>query len=252
MCVSDRCRHLFPRAALTLAWLLALLLGLLVTGASTGSAASPSDVHWVWPLAPRPIVLSGFDPPDQPWLPGHRGVDLAGTPSQRVRSAGAGEVSYAGDLAGIGVVVVSHGDLRTTYQPVRATVEVGTSVSAGEQIGRLKATGSHCAPEACLHWGLLRGQAYLDPLSLVGAGPVRLLPLGDDARIGSYPVTAGPRGAAPHEPAGPANDDQRWAWPAVVGGLAAVGSGWVLYQRTGGRPTPAGAPADRPPAGARW
>lgn len=35
---------------------------------------------------------------------------------------------------------------------------------------------SHCFPRACLHWGWLRGETYLDPLELVGAGPVRLVP----------------------------------------------------------------------------
>ena len=41
----------------------------------------------------------------------------------------------------------------------------------------LSRSSSHCFPEACLHWGLLQGEAYLDPLSLVGGGPIRLLPL---------------------------------------------------------------------------
>ena len=44
-------------------------------------------------------------------------------------------------------------------------------------IGHLAAPGSHCPPRACLHWGWLRGETYLDPLRLVGAAPVRLLPL---------------------------------------------------------------------------
>jgi len=30
---------------------------------------------------------------------------------------------------------------------------------------------------ACLHWGLLQGDVYLDPLALLGLGRVRLLPL---------------------------------------------------------------------------
>jgi hypothetical protein len=29
---------------------------------------------------------------------------------------------------------------------------------------------------ACLHWGLRSGALYLDPLILLGLGPVRLLP----------------------------------------------------------------------------
>ena len=44
-------------------------------------------------------------------------------------------------------------------------------------MGTLELPGSHCFPRACLHWGWLEGETYLDPLRLVGAGPVRLLPL---------------------------------------------------------------------------
>jgi hypothetical protein len=80
-------------------------------------------------------------------------------------------------LAGRGVVVVDHGDTRTTYEPVAAGASVGDTVPGGAPIGRLTLTGSHCFPRACLHWGWLRGETYLDPLDLVGAGPVRLLPL---------------------------------------------------------------------------
>jgi len=77
------------------------------------------------------------------------------------------------------VVVVGHGSTRTTYEPVTATVGVGDRVDAGQVIGRLELFGSHCFPRWCLHWGLIEGrQHYLDPLTLVGAAPVRLLPLG--------------------------------------------------------------------------
>ncbi len=54
---------------------------------------------------------------------------------------------------------------------------VGDRVGAGDQIGTLTLPGSHCFPRACLHWGWLRGETYLDPLRLLGAAPVRLLPL---------------------------------------------------------------------------
>jgi hypothetical protein len=73
-------------------------------------------------------------------------------------------------------VVVSHGATRTTYEPVEPSVQVGELVEAGAVLGALQRAGSHCAPATCLHWGLLEGEAYRDPLSLVGAGPVRLLP----------------------------------------------------------------------------
>jgi murein DD-endopeptidase MepM/ murein hydrolase activator NlpD len=104
-------------------------------------------------------------------------VDLLGTPGQSVRAALPGTVTWAGPLAGRGVVVVDHGGTRTTYEPLIPTVAVGVTVPAGGQLGTLALPGSHCFPRACLHWGWIEGETYLDPLLLVGAGPVRLLPL---------------------------------------------------------------------------
>ncbi|HWB68172.1 MAG TPA: peptidoglycan DD-metalloendopeptidase family protein [Mycobacteriales bacterium] len=143
-----------------------------------GPTAAPAG--WRWPLPPPVRVVRGFDPPAEPWLPGHRGVDLAGRPGERVLAAGAGVVSFAGAVANVGVVSVASGQLRTTYQPVRPQVRVGQRVAAGDVLGHLVVAGSHCAPAACLHWGLLRGGVYLDPLALVGRARVRLLPLHRD------------------------------------------------------------------------
>ncbi|WP_243708866.1 M23 family metallopeptidase, partial [Actinomadura sp. GC306] len=93
-------------------------------------------------------------------------MDLAGRPEQPVLAAGAGRVSYAGRLAGRGVVAIDHGMLRTTYLPVRPSVQVGGRVTPGARIGVLEAGRSHC-PAPCLHWGLRRGVLYLNPLDLV-------------------------------------------------------------------------------------
>lgn len=136
-----------------------------------------------WPLRPEPTVVEVFDPPATPYGPGHRGVDLLGRAGQSVHAALGGTVTYAGRLAGRGVVVVDHGATRTTYQPVEASVAVGASVAAGGALGRLSLPGSHCFPRACLHWGWIEGKTYLDPLDLVGAGPVRLLPLWRDEPV---------------------------------------------------------------------
>lgn len=139
-------------------------------------APAPSS-RWEWPLAGRPRVLRGFAPPAQPWLAGHRGTDLSASPGAEVRAAGAGTVGYAGPLADRGVVTVLHpGGLRTTYLPVHPSVRRGQMVATGEMIGTLQDVPGHC-PSACLHWGLLRDRAYLDPLLLLGHGQVRLLPL---------------------------------------------------------------------------
>ena len=157
---------------------LVLLMGLLAGSLWPASrAVASTDPVGEWPLRPAPQVVAGFDPPETTWGPGHRGVDLSGTPGQRVRAALPGTVSFVGTIAGRGVVVISHGETRTTYEPVTTTLGRGEPVSAGEVIGSLGLPGSHCFPRACLHWGWLRGETYLDPLRLVGGGPVRLLPL---------------------------------------------------------------------------
>jgi hypothetical protein len=130
----------------------------------------------MWPLAPRPEVVAGFDPPTTPYGPGHVGVDLLGWPGQPVTSVAAGFVTFAGRVAGIPVVSVQHGGERSTYQPVVAAVTRGDAVAAGQLIGTLSNAGSHCLPLTCLHLGRRLGETYLDPLELLGGGPVRLLP----------------------------------------------------------------------------
>ena len=132
-----------------------------------------------WPGA-DPHVTRRFDPPPQPWLAGHRGVDLAAPPATPVRSAAAGTIVFTGLVAGRGVVSVAHpGGLRTTYEPLSAgPLRVGDTVAAGEEIGRLAPGHPGCPSAACLHWGLRRGEVYLDPLSLLDPPEVRLLPMG--------------------------------------------------------------------------
>ncbi|WP_262281979.1 M23 family metallopeptidase [Micromonospora sp. MA102] len=156
---------------------------------SGAPAAGVPAGRFRWPLAGTPRVARRFDPPPEPWLPGHRGVDLAARPGVGVRSAGAGVVLFAGMVAGRPVVTVGHANgLRTTYEPVLPGPAAGARVAAGAAIGLLTAGHPGCVAAACLHWGLRRGEEYLDPLALLGLGPVRLLPLD--------PPPAGPAGQA--------------------------------------------------------
>jgi hypothetical protein len=148
-------------------------------GPLTPAASPPTSGGWLWPLAGTPVVSRPFQAPRTAYGPGHRGVDLAAPPDASVLAAGTGVVSFAGYIAGVGVVAVTHpGGLRTTYEPVAPLVRAGTRVGAGEPVGRLLAGHGDCGPGRwCLHWGVLRGSVYLDPLTLVRRGPVRLLPL---------------------------------------------------------------------------
>jgi len=149
-----------------------------LAGTWTGSTSVARAPGWDWPLAGRPEVVRPFDPPPVRWRPGHRGVDLAGEPGEPVLAAGAGVVAFAGVVAGRGVVSVDHaGGLRTTYEPVSASVRIGDVVGLGAPLGTLDSGHPGCPTAACLHWGLRRGDVYLNPLLLVQPLRVRLKPL---------------------------------------------------------------------------
>ncbi len=144
----------------------------------TGAALGSAGPAWHAPLD-GPLTLGrGFSPPSSPYGPGHRGIDLVAAPGAQVRAAGRGIVSFAGMIAGRGVTTISHGSLRTTYEPVDPAVTTGQTVAAGETIGRLVAGHPGCPADACLHWGLREGARYLDPLGLLRRRPPRLLPIG--------------------------------------------------------------------------
>ena len=175
-----------------------LLAMVLAMAACPGAAAAARTGGWVWPLDPIPRVVHPFQAPSSPYGPGHRGVDLAGTVGQSVLAIGAGTVSFAGSVAGRGVIAVDHGALTSTYQPVTALVAAGATVRAGQPIGVLQLVHSHCAPDACLHLGVKRGDRYLDPLTLFGPRPVRLKPLtglgGDGPQPPEQQMVQSPRG----------------------------------------------------------
>ncbi len=180
--------HLFP--ALTLAS--ALLAGTaplspspaVPAAASVPAAESPwrgaleargTATRWASPIDP-PHVLRPYAPPERNWLPGHRGLDLATTAGHAVRAAGDGVITQAGSIAGRGVVVISHGALRTTYEPVTASVRRGQAVVVGQVIGVISTGTGHCGDGSCLHLGLRRGAQYLDPTLLLGRRRAILVP----------------------------------------------------------------------------
>lgn len=202
---------------------------LLVLSISAGPAQAATSSGWQWPLAGVPAVLRPFQPPPGPYAAGHRGVDLAAATGAAVLAAGQGVVGFAGMVAGRGVVTVVHGALKTTYEPVTAAVRAGQPVSGGQQIGRLQPPTGHCGPgRSCLHWGLLRGSVYLDPLALLGRTHSVLLPM-----WGQHP---------PHA-SGAVTD-------GVVGGVVAHGAAGV--HAVTDRPPAANSGRPPDPAGSSW
>ncbi len=160
----------------------ALMAAVVASGLVWAGPVAAIDGRLAWPLRPRPEVTRNFDAPTPDWERGHRGVDLAGTPGQRVLAAAEGTVVFAGELAGRSVVSIAHpGGLRTSYEPVRPTVVRGQRVGAEAVIGALAAGHPGCPRSACLHWGAMWGPAsradYVDPLGLVVTTPIRLKPI---------------------------------------------------------------------------
>lgn len=175
------------RLELLLPTLAALLVTFLTPAPAPAPIAAPVPAPAsTWPVGSRPAVVRGWSPPATAYGAGHRGVDLTAAAGSALRAVAPGRVSFAGRVAGRGVVAVEldgTGDppLRTTYEPVRATVKKGDTVTAGASVGVLERPTGHC-PTSCLHWGLLRARTYLNPLTLLPPwllhhGPSRLLPL---------------------------------------------------------------------------
>ncbi|MCX4983762.1 murein hydrolase activator EnvC [Streptomyces sp. NBC_00572] len=137
----------------------------------------------LWPVGPPPPeILRGWQPPPGPYAAGHRGVDLAAPPGTQVLAPIDGTVTFAGPVGGRGALTLTlpatgTPPLRTTFTPVTPLVTTGTRVRAGTPIARVT-PGTHC-PRNCLHWGLLRGDQYLNPLLLTKRVPARLLPVED-------------------------------------------------------------------------
>ncbi len=140
--------------------------------------AALADARYRAPLPGPIVVLRRFEPPPTPYSAGHRGVDLGAPRGSLVLAASAGRVSFAGRVAGRGVVVIAHDDgIRTEYEPVVPLVSAGQVVTGGQPVGRVRGTHDDQPPDRCLHWGARRGNEYIDPLLLLRPlGPVRLLP----------------------------------------------------------------------------
>lgn len=128
-----------------------------------------------WPLQQTKIV-GQYDAPDQPWLPGHRGVDLLTSPQNAILAPADGSIAFSGVVAGKSVVTIRHdgslSNLTSTFEPAVAEKKTGTHVSKGERFAHVEGNSDHCADQ-CLHWGLKAADhSYADPTSK--AKPMRV------------------------------------------------------------------------------
>ena len=104
----------------------------------------------------------------------HMGLDLAGAVGAPVLAPDRGVVALIGDFYYAGnAVYIDHGaGLVTAYFHLSAVdVAQGDTVSAGDRIGRVGATGRVTGPH--LHWVARYGAVTVDPSTLLDIGPVR-------------------------------------------------------------------------------
>jgi len=116
-------------------------------------------------------VIDPFRPPDEPWLPGNRGIEYETRPGEVVRASADGVVTFAGSVAGSFFVTVRHdGTLVTT---------VGFVGSVIVSVGDLVQQGSALAVAGdSIHFTARRSGEYIDPELLYQrfAVVVRLVP----------------------------------------------------------------------------
>jgi murein DD-endopeptidase MepM/ murein hydrolase activator NlpD len=119
-----------------------------------GSAPSYSGGRLAWPMPGHRII--------QYYRSGHHGLDIAAKTGDKVYSAAAGTVVYAGwkNNGGGYVVWVNHGNgLYTTYNHLsRVLVSRGQGVARGQAVGRAGSTGWAYGPH--LHFEVTRGYPW--------------------------------------------------------------------------------------------
>jgi murein DD-endopeptidase MepM/ murein hydrolase activator NlpD len=106
-------------------------------------------------------------------------VDLqAAADGGPVTAPESGTVSFVGVVVDRPVITIDHGNgLRSSFEPVESSLAAGAAVSKGDVVGTV--VHGHCASLPCIHWGVRRGEEYLNPLSLVtDLRPSILLPVG--------------------------------------------------------------------------
>ncbi|RBP98014.1 hypothetical protein CRD60_02220 [Bifidobacterium aemilianum] len=166
----------------TLAGLLSLICCLVISSIQTRPIAAhepavtaPCHAEYQWPVD-HPTILKAFSNPPQPWLSGHRGVDLDAEPGLPIRAPAKGSIAFAGQVAGKSVVSLKHEKATSTFEPASTELKAGSKVRKGEVFAKHEGGSDHCG-DHCLHWGLRSGpKSYLDPASRVTAKLIGLKP----------------------------------------------------------------------------
>ncbi|MEO7222438.1 MAG: M23 family metallopeptidase [Devosia sp.] len=136
------------------------------------SAADLAPVHK--PIVNATRMSSTFGNRKDPFtgrLAFHSGLDYAAPQGSKVLSAGAGTVTFVGQISGYGnVVEITHGNgLVTRYGHLSAFLaKEGQKVTTGTPIARVGSTGRSTGPH--LHFEVRRSDTAVDPARYLKAG----------------------------------------------------------------------------------
>lgn len=144
-------------------------------------AAAYAGGAWTWPVTGA--VTRSFDPPDDPFGSGHRGIDVAALAGTEVRAVDAGTVTFAGSIGGERFVTVDHGAGLVSSYSWLSEIRVARNdvVTRGQAIALsgVGHPGSTDTPH--LHLGARLDGAYVDPMRYLSpvsvSGLIRLAPL---------------------------------------------------------------------------
>lgn len=148
---------------------------------ATVASAAVADVRgcrasMAWPVADAHVV-GAFDPPPQPWDPGHRGVDLAVELGGDLLAPADGIIAFSGTVAGKSVVTIRHGRLTSTFEPAQTALPAGSRIGRGDRFATVAGESDHCG-ESCVHWGVRGGdERYLDPVGQAETRKIVLKPV---------------------------------------------------------------------------
>ncbi|HXH35324.1 MAG TPA: M23 family metallopeptidase [Plantibacter sp.] len=136
--------------------------------------AAASTPRWAWPIEAPHTVQAPFVAPATPYAPGHRGIDVTAPTGVAVSAAAPGVVTFSGVVVDRPLVVIRHDDgLVSSIEPVVGSVSVGDTVARGAAIGTV-GDGGHC-DGSCVHFGVRRDGAYINPLLLLDDVPAAVL-----------------------------------------------------------------------------
>lgn len=163
------------RMRLVVSLAIALLMSFPARAGAAGAAG-----NWTWPVF-GPVIRT-FDPPEIPFGPGHRGIDIAVPIGTAVVAPAPGVVTFAGAVGGELFVTVDHGGgLVSTYSWLSAILVRKRDVVHEGVTLALSGPGHASVTPAHLHFGVKRDGSYIDPLSVLSpfnlVGLIRLAPI---------------------------------------------------------------------------